>query len=137
MQHLIQYAFLTHCKILSRSIISKKRCCKAGAGAERNKGEADTPGFPLHEDPHIKYDHKRSQKLYMPRNHNRVNQTSINLLQSWRGNCDIQLLVYNCDPKHPSVSEIARVTDYIVAYSCKGNTTIREERDHNKKLILA
>ena len=64
-----------------------------------------------------------------------MNQTSVDLLRSWRGNCDVQIIVYNCDPKKPNVGEIARVTDYIVAYSCKGNSTISEEREQMKKLI--
>jgi len=115
----------------------KSRVCKVGAGKEKTKGAADTPGFTLVDDPVIKFDHRSSQKLHMPRNHARVHQSSLNLLQSWRGNCDIQILVYNCNPKYPSMSEIARVTDYVVAYSCKGNTTIREEREQNKHLILA
>lgn len=59
------------------------------------------------------------------------------MLQSWRGNCDVQLLIYNCDPKHPNMSEIARVTDYVVAYACKGNVTMKEEREQNKQLIMA
>ena len=82
-------------------------------------------------------DHKHSTKLYMPRNHNRVVQSSTDLLQSWRANCDVQLLIYNSDPKNPDVMDIARVTDYIVAYSCKGNATMKEEKDHTKAMIMA
>ena len=123
--------------ILCRYCYSKKRLCKAGAGLEDTAGKCDTPGFPLCDHPEVKFDHRRAQKLFMPRNHNRINQTSLNLLQSWRGNCDIQVLIYNCDPRHPNIAEIARVTDYVVAYSCKGNTTIQEEREQNKKLVLA
>jgi len=115
----------------------KNRVCKAGCGQERNAGGADTPGFPLCEKAEIKFDHRRSQKLYMPRNHGRINQTSATLLQSWRGNCDIQLLVYNSDPRNPDIEEIAKVTDYIVSYSTKGNTTLKEEREQTSKIILA
>ncbi len=61
----------------------------------------------------------------------------MSLLQSWRGNCDIQLIVYNCDPKYPNISEIARVTDYVVAYACKGNSTVKEELEQNRRLIMA
>ena len=60
----------------------------------------------------------------------------MDLLQSWRGNCDIQILIYDSDPKNPNIAEIAAVTDYIVAYSCKGVTTFREETDQSAKLIL-
>lgn len=116
---------------------SKNRTCKVGCGQEVTEGECDTPGFPLNEEYAVKVDHKRSKKLYMPRNHSRLNQTSKHLLQSWRANCDVQILVYDCDPKNPDISEIARVTDYIVAYSCKGNSTLREEREQNAKLFMA
>ena len=109
--------------------------CKAGCGREKEPGKCNTPGFPLSTDPEVKFDHKQSQKLYLPRNHGRLNQTSTDLLQSWRGNSDVQVLVYDCDPKNPNVSEIARVTDYIVAYSCKGNCTFKEEREQSTKLI--
>ena len=73
----------------------------------------------------------------MPRNHSRINQTSIDLIQTWRGNCDIQILIYDSDPDNFDLKETSKVTDYVVAYSCKGNATLREEVDMNKKLILA
>ena len=73
----------------------------------------------------------------MPRNHPRVNQTSSLMLQSWRGNCDVQLLIYDSNPKTPDISEIARVTDYVVAYSCKGNATLKEEIQQNIKISMA
>lgn len=115
---------------------SRHRTCKTGCGQEKSVGKCDTPGFPLSKAPTVKYDHRRSQKLYMPRNHGRLNQTSTDLLQSWRGNCDVQILVYNCDPMRPDISEIAKVTDYVVAYSCKGNATLKEEREQTKKMAL-
>jgi len=99
-------------------------------------GKGDTPGFPMTEVAEIKQDRKRSTKLYMPRNNIRLNQTSIALLQGWRGNCDVQMLVYKCDPKKPDSSEIARVTDCVASYSCKGNYSLKEERQHNRDLIM-
>lgn len=104
---------------------------------EATVGKADTPGFPLHVNPEVKFDHKRAKKLYMPRNHPRINQSSLDLLQSWRGNCDVSILLYDCDPRYPNLTEIARVTDYVVSYACKGNTTVKEEREQNRSLILA
>ena len=77
------------------------------------------------------------KKVYMPRNHPRINQTSAHMMQSWRANCDGQVLIYNCDPMKPDISEIARITDYIVAYSCKGNSTLKEERDQNRSILSA
>jgi len=101
-----------------------------------NAGKCDTPGFAMTETPEIRLDKKRSTKLYMPRNNIRLNQTSTTLLQGWRGNCDLQILVYRCDPKNPDSSEIARVTDYVASYSCKGNYSLKEERQHNRDLIM-
>ena len=72
----------------------------------------------------------------MPRNHSRINQTALSLLQSWRGNCDVQILIYDSNPDEPNLAEISKVTDYVVAYSCKGNATLREEMETNKRLIL-
>ncbi len=126
---------LITCATLTIRRISKKRVCKAGCGQEKDAGKCNTPGYPLTDSPEVKFDHKQSQKLYLPRNHGSLNQTSTDLLQSWRGNSDLQILVYDCDPKNPNISEIARVTDYIVAYSCKGNCTFKEEREQSKKLI--
>jgi hypothetical protein len=37
--------------------------------------------------------------------------------------------------KQPSAQDIARVTDYVVAYATKGNKPLREEREQNKLLI--
>lgn len=114
----------------------RKRTCRSGAGTERTKGKCDTPGFPLQQNPTVEWDHRRCQRLYLPRNHPRVMQTLLTALESWRGNCDIQLIVYDSDPNHPSLAEIAKVTDYVVAYSCKGNCTFKEEREQNSQLIL-
>ena len=44
--------------------------------------------------------------------------------------------MHECDPLNPNPDEIARVTDYIVAYACKGNETIVEEMKQMKALIL-
>ena len=118
-------------------MISTKRICRCGAGEEETENECDTPGFPHCNKPTVEVDHKHSTKLYMPRNHSRVVQSSTDMLQTWRANCDVQILIYNSDPKTPDVTDIARVTDYIVAYSCKGNATMKEEREQNKALIMA
>lgn len=114
-----------------------KRVCRCGAGEEETRDQCDTPGFPLSDGPKIQVDHKHSTKLYMPRNHPRVVQTSIDMLRGWRANCDIQLLIYNSDPRNPDIMDIARVTDYIIAYSCKGNATMSEEKQQNRAMILA
>ena len=122
--------------ICRRQSTRPKRTCKCGAGQEATLGKCDTPGFELSLVPCIKRDHRRANKLHMPRNHSRVNQCSLNMLQSWRGNCDIQILMCDCNPKCPSISELAVVTDYIVSHACKGNSTLKEERDQCRAITL-
>lgn len=113
-----------------------RRVCKAGAGVEQTTGCCDTPGFELLDEPKIGIDKRtKAKKLYMPRNHGRLNQTSLDMLRAWRGNCDVQILIYDSDPDHPDPREIAKVTDYVVGYSTKGNKTLKEEKLQNVHLI--
>jgi len=84
----------------------------------------------------ITKDPRGFKTLHMPRNHPRLNQTSLFALQSWRANCDIQVLIYDTDPAQPDPTEISRVTDYVVAYACKGNATLAVERKHVKDFTL-
>ena len=60
----------------------------------------------------------------------------MDVLQSWRANCDVQLLLYESDPLRPDPAEIAKVTDYVVAYACKGNATMAAERKQVKDIIM-
>ena len=78
---------------------------------------------------------RRAKKFFMPRNNNRVCQTSIDMIRSWRANCDIQILIYDTSPSKPDLREITRVVDYIVGYTCKGGTTLVEEHKTNRSLI--
>ena len=50
-------------------------------------------------------------------------------LQSWRENCDVKILLYETDPNCPNLAEISNVADYVVAYTCKGHQTIRQEKE--------
>lgn len=111
--------------------------CRCGAGQENTAGLGDTPGFPLQAAPSIVVERQRCKKLRMPRNHPRVTQSSSSLLQTWRANCDIQILIYDSPPQSFDSREISKVTDYVVAYSCKGNATYKEELETYKKLIMA
>jgi hypothetical protein len=115
---------------------SKPRYCRNGAGEEQNKNCCDTPGFVLRDSPEIVRDNRGFDKLEMKRNHNRITQSSMDMCQSWRANCDFQILLYDCDPFNPDPAEIARVTDYVVAYACKGNATLAEEKKQLKSLCL-
>ena len=110
--------------------------CRCGAGKEVTAGARDTPGFKIQDVATVVNEHQRCLKLQMPRNHPRVNQTSTDLIQTWRGNCDIQIMIYESDPDNFDMREISKVTDYVVAYSCKGNATLREEIENNRRLIL-
>jgi hypothetical protein len=118
--------------LLNRS----KLVCKCGAGTPITEGGVDTPGFPLRDQPEVIREDGKHLKLYMPRNHSRLNQTSKDIIQSWRANCDIQILIYESDPDNPNVKEIARVTDYVVSYNTKGNSTWLEEVTTSKSIIL-
>lgn len=72
----------------------------------------------------------------MPQNHQRINQTSSWMLQSWQANCNMQLLVYLSDAKNPDLGKIARITDYVVGYSCKGNETMPQLIKDNTDIIM-
>src|SRR5688500_12974370 len=96
----------------------------------------DTPCFPLREGPKLVHDLQGYDRLELQRNHKRIVASSRWLLQPWRGNVDLQPLLYKSHPLYPNPEEIGRVTDYIVAYCCKGNETIVEERKQMKALIL-
>ena len=115
----------------------KRRICKLGAGVEQTYNKADTPGFQLRTDTAIVKDIRGFSRLELPRNNKRLIQSSAFLLQSWRANCDVQILLYETDPLHPDPSEIAKATDYIVAYACKGVETLQEERNQMVSLVMA
>jgi hypothetical protein len=81
-------------------------------------------------------DKKGVQKLQMKRTKSRkVVQLSKPLLQSWRANCDIQLLIYNSDPRNPDIAEIESVTRYVVAYAGKKHNTSKTEREAIQNII--
>ena len=106
----------------------KRKICKAGAGVEHHASKNNTPGFPKRLRATISSDIRGFKRLDLPRNHRRITQTSLLLSQTWRANCDIQILLYDTDPLNPDPAEVARATDYIVAYACKGVETLQEEK---------
>jgi hypothetical protein len=111
----------------------RRKVCRCGAGVEETPNMCNTPGFPLSTEPKLVHDLQGFDRLDLPRNNRRIIASSRWLLQGWRANCDIQVLLYNCDPENPNLDEIARVTDYIVAYACKGNETFVEEKKPNER----
>ena len=59
----------------------------------------------------------------------------MDVLQSCRANCDVKILIYDTDPKNPDLQEISKVSDYIVAYTCKGHKSTFEEIESIAKAI--
>jgi len=105
-----------------------QRYCRAGCGYEKTAGVCDTPGFPLQQHDTIRKDDKGTNRLLLKRTNDRIIQSSIKILQSWRSNCDLQLILYNSDPRNPDLGELSKVTDYVVSYACKGNATHEAEK---------
>jgi len=113
----------------------KCKQCRQGCGFEKTPGAGDTPGWKLRDKDEIVTE-RGFNKLHLTRNDNRFFQTSLYCLQSWRANCDVQILIYDTDPKNPDASEIAKVTDYVVSYACKGNATLAVERKFVKDFTM-
>ena len=108
----------------------QRRFCRVGCGVEETIGANDTPGFPLVDKNNIVVDSRRYIKLLKlkRKGSRRFVQSSTKALQSWRANCDVQIIIYDSDPNKPNLEEIRRVSDYVVAYTTKVNQTIAEER---------
>ena len=115
-----------------------KECktCKRGAGQELVPGSRNTRGFMLRKTPAIVQDPRGYKRLEMERKNCRIVQTSLHMIRGWRGNCDLQILLYDSDPQAPDPAEIARVTDYIVKYTTKGIETSQVEKDNVMSYIL-
>ncbi len=114
----------------------KKRRCKMGAGEEQTPGNYDTFGFELRNQATIVDDPRGFKVLQVKRNNNRVVQSSTDMLQAWRANCDIQLFLYDTDPEYLDEEEISHVTDYLVSYACKGNEKLTTQKEQMKSMIL-
>ena len=63
-------------------------------------------------------------------------QHSKTLLQSWRANADIQLLIYRSNPAIPDIGEIEAVSRYCVAYAGKRYKSTKQEIDMIQDVIL-
>ena len=112
-----------------------RRICRCGAGMEENFGKCDTPGFVVKDQPAIVKDPRGFERIDLKRNDKFVVQASTFLCQGWRGNCDMQYLLYLSDSADVDASEICRVTNYIVSYACKGNETEVDEKNSLRALI--
>ena len=100
--------------------------------------KCDTPGMHPRQTAAIKRDLRGYDRVELPRKEGDrwVVQASMFLTQGWRANCDLQVLLYDSDPDNPLPEDVGRVTDYIVAYQCKGNETYFQERKYMTDLIL-
>lgn len=118
----------------------KRRICRSGCGVEKSPNDACTPGFSSREQAEIVRDARGHKKFELPRAGRKCKlqllQTLLRLVQSWRANCDFQFLYYESNPDCPDAEDIAKVTDYIVAYACKGIETVKEEKAQTRQLIM-
>lgn len=64
-----------------------------------------------------------------------MTQTSTSMLQSWRANCDLSVIVYDTDPAKLCPQDIARISGYIVSYCTKGNASYKKEQEAISKVI--
>ena len=113
------------------------RQCKAGYGTESKPFNACTPGEPETDLDEITIDGQGIKRLKLKRRGSkRMQQISTAQLQSWRANCDVQLLLYDSDPYNPNLAEFVKVADYIVSYITKGNIGYMTEHKLMKELIM-
>lgn len=104
------------------------RYCHVGAGVEKTFNSCDTPGFPFNNIDTIEFDTRGFRSLKLTRTINsRLNQSSMVMLQSWRANCDLKILMYNTHPMCLDLRDIENVSGYVVAYTCKGQLTLSQE----------
>jgi len=135
-------------RIFTRTETSKskqRRECHAGCGVEKTHGKGDTPGFVLRKKTSLEKYARGFLKLQLPHDNKRKRdgkkrnpiQTSLWLAHGWRANCDLQLILYDGNPREPDPAEVARITDYIVAYASKGIESFTQEQDQVKELVMA
>ena len=112
------------------------RECRFDHGTETKYGKGDTPGKPLCNMSVIVTDRRGLEHFRLPRTQSRkAVQHSKTLLQCWRGNVDIQLLIYRSHPDKPDVTEIESVCKYVVAYASKKNHTSKQEKEAVQNIV--
>ena len=112
------------------------QCCRVRAGRETEKGKKDTQGWELRNNHAIITDNRGIKHLELRRTKSRcINQHSKSLLELWRPNCDVKVLIYESDPNYPDINEIDNVIRYLVAYAIKKNKTHSQEYTIIKDLI--
>jgi hypothetical protein len=112
------------------------RQCRFEYGKETEYGKADTDGRERLDTSVIAVDRRGIEHFRLIRTKSRkVVQHSKTLLQGWRGNCDVQLLIYRSHPDKPDITEIENVCKYVVAYASKKNHTSKNEREAIQNII--
>src|SRR5687767_1174537 len=109
MTHIIKLLFVylnillfVYIVINQRTKNKKRKVCRCGAGVEETPSKCDTPGFPIRMEPTLVCDLRGFDRLELPRNDRRIVASLRWLLQGWRANCDIQVLLYECGLLHPN-----------------------------------
>ena len=97
----------------------------------------NTPGLKIQQEPCIVRDLRDFDHVDMPHDHRHIAQCATYVARGWRDNCDIQYLIYTSDPNNIDSSDVSRVTNYVVSYSCKGSKTEIEQKLSMKDMILA
>ena len=115
----------------------KLRTCCFGFGTEITSNHGDTPGKAHQSETTIELDHRGVENLLLPREKSRhIVQHSRTMLQAWRANADVQLLVYRSNPDIPDVSEIEAVSKYCTSYTGKTNQTTKQEISTIQNVII-
>ena len=114
----------------------KRRVCRCGAGVEKTYMKCDTPGFIKRQVPVILRDLRGFDRVDLQRNNQTIVQSSTFLMRGWRGNCDIQLLIYKSKPDDVDPKDVSRVTNYVVSYACKGSESSVQEKKAMASMIL-
>ena len=98
--------------------------------------KCDTPGFIKRQVPVILRDLRGFDRVDLQRNNQTIVQSSTFLMRGWRGNCDIQLLIYKSKPDDVDPKDVSRVTNYVVSYACKGSESSVQEKKAMASMIL-
>ena len=107
----------------------KLRTCRFGFGTEVTSNKGDTQGKDIRTGAAIVKDRRGIEHLLLPRIQSRkTTQHSRTVLQAWRANADVQLLIYRSNPDMPDVGEIEAVSKYCTKYAGKVHQSIKEER---------
>jgi hypothetical protein len=116
---------------------STPQTCRSHYGTKTEFGKLDTPVIELIEKARIYRDMKGISQFRMRRTQSVcLVQHSRSLLQGWRANCDIKLLLYCSNLNCPDISEIEDVCRYVVAYMGMRYNTSQEEKEAIQNIIM-